>query len=403
MARNIRYAALETRSARLKLGIRRKPYVGPRLERGLSLHYRRNKGPGTWVVKGASASSTGYWTKRVGDADDFSESDGEKVLTFFEAQAAARKLATADDAPDASPATIDSALEDYATDLISRGANPANARLPRAHLTPVLLSKPIMLLTRRELQSWRNGLLAKLKPASINRVNNSLCAALELARQHDRRIQNRDAWELGLAGLPDAERARNVVISDAEILAIVEEAYRRDRALGLLIHVLATTGSRPGQVVRLRVDDFVDDAVAPKLLMPKSAKGGGRNRAQKKHERYSVSITPALATKLREQARGRNTEFLLVQADGTAYPADPSQVTRRPFRDVVTAVGLDPDVVTPYALRHSSVTRLLLKGVPVRVVAALHNTSVSQIERNYSKHITEHADDVTRSALLGGL
>jgi hypothetical protein len=31
----------------------------------------------------------------------------------------------------------------------------------------------------------------------------------------------------------------------------------------------------------------------------------------------------------------------------------------------------------------------------------LHDTSVSQIERNYSRHITEHhSDDLTRTALL---
>jgi len=57
-------------------------------------------------------------------------------------------------------------------------------------------------------------------------------------------------------------------------------------------------------VVRLRVEDLHDHQVRPKLMMPKSGKGGGRNRAQKKAERYSVPITTQLAARLRAAAKG---------------------------------------------------------------------------------------------------
>ena len=52
-----------------------------------------------------------------------------------------------------------------------------------------------------------SGMLGKVAPATVNRVCRCLCAALELARQHDDRIQNRQVWEVGLAGLPDAQTA----------------------------------------------------------------------------------------------------------------------------------------------------------------------------------------------------
>jgi hypothetical protein len=38
-----------------------------------------------------------------------------------------------------------------------------------------------------------------------------------------------------------------------------------------------------------------------------------------------------------------------------------------------------------YALRHSSIVRQLLAGVPVRIVAAGHDTSVKMIEHTYSR------------------
>ena len=68
-----------------------------------------------------------------------------------------------------------------------------------------------------------------------------------------------------------------------------------DDKFGLLTDTLAITGARPSQAVRLRVEDLHDHPVRPKLMMPKSAKGGGRNRSAKKTERYSVPITVQLA------------------------------------------------------------------------------------------------------------
>jgi hypothetical protein len=67
---------------------------------------------------------------------------------------------------------------------------------------------------------------------------------------------------------------------------------------------------------------------------------------------------------------------------------------------IVTAIGLDPAEVTMYTLRHSSIVRMLLQNVPIRLVASLHNTSVRMIERHYSKYIVEHSDDISRKALL---
>ena len=65
---------------------------------------------------------------------------------------------------------------------------------------------------------------------------------------------------------------------------------------------------------------------------------------------------------------------------------------------VAKKAGLED--VTIYALRHSNIVRQVLAGVPVRVVAVNHDTSVRMIERTYSRHIGDHADALTRAALL---
>jgi integrase len=400
MARKVSFSALESRSARLRLKTRRRPYSGPSLARGIALMYRRNKTNGTWVLK-ASNGGGAYWTKGFALADDFEDSDGKNVLTFYEAQDVAKKLARGEDGTDAAPLTVDAALTDYKRDLEARQANAYNSRWPRLHLTGVLLSKPVQLLTATELRKWRDSLLGTMAASTINRLGRCVCAALELAALHDQRIKNRDAWEIGLANLPDAQEARNIVLSDDEVRAFVASAYHLDDGFGLFADTMAVTGARPSQLSRLRVEDLGDHPVRPKLMMPKSGKGGGRNRSEKKLERYSVPITPALAVKLRATTKGRaNNAPLLVQGDGSPWGDNPGQRYHREVSRVVTAIGIDPDA-TIYSLRHSSIVRMLLKGIPIRLTAVAHNTSVAMVERHYSKYITEYSvDDITRAGLL---
>ena len=350
----------------------------------------------------ASNGGGEYWTKRIGDADDYEDADGKNVLTFHQAQDAAKKLARGEASSlDTAPITIGLALKDYKRDLEARGANPYNAEHPRLHLTSVLVSKPVALLTAAEMKKWRDSLLGTMASSTINRLCRCVSAALALAAQHDDRIKNQQAWEVGLAGLPDATEARNVIMPDDKVREFVATAYDLDHQFGLLIDTLAITGTRRSRAVRLRVEDLHDHPVRPKLMMPKSAKGGGRNRAQKKAERYSVPITLQLAANLKAAAKGRAGDApLLLQRDGLAWGKSPGQNCCQ-VDSVVKAIGLDPAEVTMYCLRHSSIVRMLLRNVPIRLVASLHNTSVSMIEKHYSRYITEHSvDDIARIGLL---
>ena len=68
MARKIRSYQLETRTQRLKLAIRRKPYT-VRVAPGIRLGYRRNATSGTWSVLGADGQG-GSWLRRLALADD---------------------------------------------------------------------------------------------------------------------------------------------------------------------------------------------------------------------------------------------------------------------------------------------------------------------------------------------
>ena len=90
MARHLRLPQVETRTARLALPVRTKPYGSVKVARGILLQYRRNDGAGSWSVKVANGKG-GHWTQRIGTADDFEDADNRHVFDFFQAQALARQ------------------------------------------------------------------------------------------------------------------------------------------------------------------------------------------------------------------------------------------------------------------------------------------------------------------------
>jgi hypothetical protein len=136
------------------------------------------------------------------------------------------------------------------------------------------------------------------------------------------------------------------------------------------------------------------DRADPRLMMPSSRKG----RGEKKITRRPVPIPESLAMRLRQVAKDEPAHAsLLTKPSGEPWKR--SDHTRL-FTRAVTSAGLDPAKVTIYALRHSNIVRQLLAGVPIRVVAVNHDTSVMMIEKTYSKYIGDHADALTRPALL---
>ena len=401
MPRRTREAKLETRSARLRLPVAKKP-VFVKIGRGVGLGYRRNMTSGTWVIRVTRGGKD--WAKAIGMADDFDQADGITVLDFWQAQDWARAAASegrARDGSDDRPLTISGALDRYTADLKIREGDTANVARVRKHLSAGLAAKSIILVTARDLLAWRDSLGKELAPATINRTANSLKAALNLAADHDERITTRRAWQVGLASLRGAEETRNVILADDLIRTIINAAYEENTELGLLVEVAAVTGARTSQIAKLDVQDLQDGRIDPRLMMPRSRKG-----REKKITRRPVPIPPSLAAKLRDSVSGQLLDAPLLSTP--VKRRNPSSKSLRwgrsdhskLFARAVRAAGLDPNEVTIYALRHSNIVRQLLAGVPVRVVAVNHDTSVVMIERTYSRYIGDHADALARNALL---
>ncbi len=380
MARRIRSTDLETRSARLRLSIRRKPYA-TKIARGLHLMYRRNRTAGTWAVRVVRDGND--WVEQIGVADDHNEANGQDVLDYWQAQDRARKRAQGGRASTAG--SLGAVLDQYKRDLETRGGEVRNADRVRSYIPQRLRDKPAGTFTVADFRDVRNAIAAKVLAATVARIISTLKAALALAEKLSG-LPNRKAWTHGLETLPDTREPDSPrPISDGQVKAIVAAAYKISTQFGEYVEVLAVTGTRPSQAERLQGDDV--QASAARLLMPSSRKG-----RSKKIRRVPVPIPEKLAKRL----SGR-TGALLLQPDGNAWTP---RIRGWRFRAAVKAVGFDADEITLYALRHSSIIRQLLAHVPIRLVAAVHDTSVEQIEKTYSRYIAHHGEETVRAAML---
>jgi integrase len=394
MARKVRSSQLETRTARLRLAPRRKPFFQT-ISNGIAIGYRRNaNGAGTWSVR-AAAGDGSNWLKRIAVADDHETANGDTVMDFWQACDAARARARADDAKTNGerPATVSEALDAYEADLRSRGAGVDNVSRIRHNLPSALAAQLVSTLTPRELRGWRDRMMkGGMSGSAADRTARALRAALTLASNDDERIKNAKAWKTGLKRLPDGDQARpNVVLPDDVVRDIVTTAHGIEREFGLLIEVLATTGARTSQVLRLTVGDLEDGGAAPRLQMPNSKKGRNRKAGHK-----SLPISSTLATALRTVAAGRpDSDRLLVRADGRSWPWQ----IRILFQRVVAELGLDP-TLSPYSMRHSHITRELKAGKPLALVASSHDTSPEIISRHYAKFIVDNSDTLLRLGML---
>ena len=211
----------------------------------------------------------------------------------------------------------------------------------------------------------------------------------------------------GLASIPDAEQSRNVILPENTIRLIIAAAYHDSPEFGLLIEVAAVTGARVSQLANLETADLQGERSAPRLMMPTSRKGKGT----KQIGRRPVPIPPPLAMKLRDLTKDRPPLAPLLSKPNQKRRKNNAEPTplycrwkksdhSRLFSRAIEATGLDPGKITMYALRHSNIVRQILAGVPLRVVAVNHDTSVGMLERTYSRYIGDHADALARVALL---
>jgi hypothetical protein len=71
----------------------------------------------------------------------------------------------------------------------------------------------------------------------------------------------------------------------------------------------------------------------------------------------------------------------------------------QPWAKIIAKAGM-PAGTVPYCLRSASIVRGLRAGLPIRLVAALHDTSSAMIEKHYSAYIVDAMDELAARAIV---
>ena len=267
MARAVRKTSLETRTARLKLPVARKPLfirIGP----GLSLGYRRNQVAGTWVLRIADGKG-GAITRAIGTADDFTEADGATVLNFWQAQDKAQSVArNSNGSVVAKPLTVRRAAEVYLEKLEAK--NLRTARDTRGRLSLHFLNKfgdaLVTNLTKSKLEGWLNSMALKSQDReavrrrkdTANRVLSMVKALLNHAlRDPANGITDDHAWRL-VKPYHGVATPRATHFSEAQARALIEATP--DREFADLLTAGFLTGARYGELIACSVRDFDETA-----------------------------------------------------------------------------------------------------------------------------------------------
>jgi integrase len=437
MAKTLTETPITTRNARSKLppGLYWKG-----IDADVHLGYRKARGGGTWLVRWRVWP--GYKQTPLGTADDVLTED---TLSYEAARKAARTFvesarAEAKAAADGPPLTVRLAVEEYIAERDRRDSkrkgravrSDAGHRLRRYVLgqdkrgrqaavpAAPLASVPLHALTEADLLTWRESLPEAMKATTKQRLINDLKAALNGAYtahrsrlgptlpatvKHGLKANGHDDDE----ALPLARD--NQILTDAQVGRLLRAAREVDIEqwwdgdLYRLVVVLAATGARFSQVARVKVADV--QRAQSRVMMPVSRKGrGGRSGSTPTPVGKDVldALLPATTGRagdapLLERWRHHQIpggRFQWERAGRGAWQS-PSELTR-PWRDIRERAEMLE--VIPYALRHSSIVRGIRANLPLRLVAALHDTSVQMIERHYSKWITTGLEELAARAVV---
>lgn len=429
MSKTLNEAALSTPNARKALpegshwrGVNADVHLG----------YRKQKRGGRWMVRWYRGGQR-YKQVTLGSADDGKmEANGVDCLNFEQAKTKAAKVASQARAEEIASAdgpapTVGSAISDHIAKHDSRqkalgeAKRDVDNRLTKHVRSSRLAGVALHELTETDLRKWRAALPDDLADSTVRRIVNDLRAALNGAAMAYRSRLPAETTMVIKAGLAtvDAETAQardKAALPDPDVRRIVEAAAIVDAEdnwegdLLRVVLVLSATGARFSQVKRNAVGDV--QIAQNRLMVPTSRKGRGKKKAS----HIGIRIGSDVMEALRPAIAGRRAKEPLLERwrhkQEKASEGQPPRWVRdgrgpwlnaselgRPWAKIVKLAGLPADTV-PYALRHSSIVRQLRAGLPVRLVAALHDTSARMIELHYSAAIVDALDELSAGAVI---
>lgn len=412
MVRKVRNGNLDSRTARLRLPLRKAPYrcrLAPRKTLG---YYRSGKGSGSWFAMlydpDAKQPDQRYL---LGIADDFTEADGTACLTFEQAQAKAfawfeqcKHLAlveVGEEVPLGVPYTVKQAVEDYLKDGERRGMKSVSRtrQSAAAHILPSLGALEVAKLTRARIETWHARLAAspkrlrtrtgaesqnqasppvtederRARKDTANRVLTILKAALNHALDRNRVPATHTPWR-------DARMFRGTTKARVRFLTVQEQRSLVQACVPefqRLVQAALFTGARYGELVRLQVRDV--DLANGTVFVAESKSGKPRH----------IVLTTEAQAWFGSLVRNKEPQALLFQRDGIERRKRHDHANEWQHGDAnrlmrTACLEASLEALTFHELRHTYASGLVNAGIPLAYIAAqLGHADTRMVEKHY--------------------
>lgn len=414
MARTVRNAKIDTRSARVKLTERREPYWTV-VSAGCAIGFRRGANGGTWVARFRAEDGKQHYAA-LGAADDARDADGLTVFSYPQAQERARlffvrkaREIAGDCAPSVGPYTVAKALDDYFADRERRGSKglAKDRAAASVRILPELGEAELSKLATKRLRDWHTGLASAAKltrpgkstkkrkttavdltdtdavrarRSTANRTLTVLKAGLNHAF-NEGRVTSDDAWRK-VKPFREADAPVVRFLSNDECRRIINACQGEFRHM---VRAALLTGGRYGELTRMRASDFNSEAGT--ITVRESKAGKPRHVALNDEGR-------ALFDDLTAGKSG--ADLIFTRDDGKVWGASHQQ---RPLDDASKHAKVEP-AASFHILRHSYASALAMRGVPMGVIAAqLGHADTRMTEKHYAHLSPGYVAETVRAAL----
>jgi len=394
MGRRVKDARLENRTTRGKLAARSEPYWRL-VSEGCHVGYYRGARVGKWVARfRRPGGGSGYAKRTLGEADDVLDADGESILNFEQADAAARRWfnEVGNRGGRRKASTVGDALDSYLKGFTGKSVGSTKARVDSI-IRPALGHLKLSSLTRQSIGDWHKARArspAMLRTKTGAEEPNQRPVETDDAIRSRRATANRDLTVLKAAlnrfaddngGLPvhawrDVKPFRGVdnpklrYLSDEEARRLVNAC---DPIFRPMVQASLLTGARYGELAALRVTNV--DLEAGTLWLPATKSGKPR-----------VIYLEAEGRRLFASAvAGRSGDAVVFpRPDGQRWGA--SQQGRYLQRACKNG-GVTPPAGF-HDLRRTYGARLAIQDTPMAVIAEALGHADERITRRHYAHLS---------------
>jgi integrase len=379
---------------------------------GLAVGYRKGKNGGSWFARRHDAGMK-YTFERLGVADDLGDADGIAVLSFDQAQEAARlwfKRRAQEETGGVVDGsyTIARAMDDYIADRESATRKPkARDRLiVEAHIKPALGCIELNKLTQGKVKTWRDALataaprlrtrpgkpqayremdasdpdVLRRRQATANRILTVLKAALNHALTESSRVNSNMAW-VNVKPFRKVDVPKIRFLSADEVDAMVPACEPSFQAL---VKAALLTGCRYGELVAMGVGAF--DAGKGTVYVADSKNG---------ESRYVDLNGEGIALFAEVTNQRKPKELIFLRSNGKQWKQSEQQ---RPMDDACESAKLEG--VTFHILRHTYASHSLMNGMTIEVLAQQLGHKDTRITMRHYAHLcpTFKQESVRRNA-----